>query len=55
MMLVEIVAGPADGAGRDAGGAAFAKQIDKLPLPCKSCAGIPREPRALALPARGRC
>jgi 3-hydroxyacyl-CoA dehydrogenase/enoyl-CoA hydratase/3-hydroxybutyryl-CoA epimerase len=36
MMLVEIVEGTADRAGVMMAGQAFAKQIDKLPLPCKS-------------------
>jgi 3-hydroxyacyl-CoA dehydrogenase/enoyl-CoA hydratase/3-hydroxybutyryl-CoA epimerase len=40
MMLVEIVAGPASRPELLAAGAAFARQIDKLPLPVKSAPGF---------------
>src|SRR5260221_5976480 len=40
MMLVEIVEGPETSAAVMQGGQAFARQIDKLPLPCKSAPGF---------------
>lgn len=40
MMLVEIVEGPQTAPGVMQAGQAFAKQIDKLPLPCKSAPGF---------------
>ena len=40
MMLVEIVEGPQTSAEVMQAGAAFAKQIDRLPLPCKSAPGF---------------
>lgn len=40
MMLVEIVAGPATAPEVAQAGAAFARQIDKLPLPCRSAPGF---------------
>ncbi|QJR13926.1 3-hydroxyacyl-CoA dehydrogenase NAD-binding domain-containing protein [Usitatibacter palustris] len=40
MMLVEIVQGPQTAASVMLAGQAFAKQIDKLPLPCKSAPGF---------------
>ena len=40
MMLVEIVEGPQTSAEVMQAGQAFAKQIDKLPLPCKSAPGF---------------
>ena len=40
MMLVEIVEGPQTSAEVMKAGQAFAKQIDKLPLPCKSAPGF---------------
>ena len=40
MMLVEIVEGPQTAPEVMAAGSAFARQIDKLPLPCKSAPGF---------------
>ena len=40
MMLVEIVEGPQTSPGVMQAGMAFARQIDKLPLPCKSAPGF---------------
>ncbi len=40
MMLVEIVEGPQTSPGVMQAGQAFARQIDKLPLPCKSAPGF---------------
>ena len=40
MMLVEIVEGPETSAAVMQAGIAFAKRIDKLPLPCKSAPGF---------------
>ncbi len=40
MMLVEIVEGPQTSAAVMQAGQAFARQIDKLPLPCKSAPGF---------------
>ncbi len=40
MMLVEIVEGPQTSGAVMQAGQAFAKQIDKLPLPCKSAPGF---------------
>ncbi len=40
MMLVEIVVGPQTSADVVQAGLAFCKQIDKLPLPCKSAPGF---------------
>ncbi|MCW5593207.1 MAG: enoyl-CoA hydratase/isomerase family protein, partial [Burkholderiales bacterium] len=40
MMLVEIVEGPQTAPGVMQAGQAFARQIDKLPLPCKSAPGF---------------
>jgi 3-hydroxyacyl-CoA dehydrogenase/enoyl-CoA hydratase/3-hydroxybutyryl-CoA epimerase len=40
MMLVEIVQGPQTSPEVMAAGQAFAKQIDKLPMPCKSAPGF---------------
>src|SRR5205085_2191661 len=40
MLLVEIVQGPQTAPGVMAAGQAFARQIDKLPLPCKSAPGF---------------
>jgi len=40
MMLVEIVEGPQTSTEVMAAGTAFARQIDKLPLPCKSAPGF---------------
>jgi 3-hydroxyacyl-CoA dehydrogenase/enoyl-CoA hydratase/3-hydroxybutyryl-CoA epimerase len=40
MMLVEIVEGPQTSSAVMQAGQAFAKQIDKLPLPCKSAPGF---------------
>src|SRR6185503_15026774 len=40
MMLVEIVEGPQTAPDVMKAGQAFAKQIDKLPLPCKSAPGF---------------
>ncbi len=40
MMLVEIVESPRTAAAVMQAGAAFARQIDKLPLPCKSAPGF---------------
>ncbi len=40
MMLVEIVQGPQTAPDVMAAGQAFARQIDKLPLPCKSAPGF---------------
>jgi 3-hydroxyacyl-CoA dehydrogenase/enoyl-CoA hydratase/3-hydroxybutyryl-CoA epimerase len=40
MMLVEIVEGPQTDPGVMQAGQAFARQIDKLPLPCKSAPGF---------------
>ncbi len=40
MMLVEVVRGPQTSEAAMAIGQAFAKQIDKLPLPCKSAPGF---------------
>jgi 3-hydroxyacyl-CoA dehydrogenase / enoyl-CoA hydratase / 3-hydroxybutyryl-CoA epimerase len=40
MMLVEIVEGPQTAADVMKAGQAFARQIDKLPLPCKSAPGF---------------
>ena len=50
MMLVEIVAGDATRPELVARGAAFVRQIDKLPLPVKSAPGLPRQSRARAVP-----
>ena len=40
MMLVEVVEGPQTSAAVMQAGQAFARQIDKLPLPCKSAPGF---------------
>ncbi|HET9653593.1 MAG TPA: 3-hydroxyacyl-CoA dehydrogenase family protein, partial [Usitatibacter sp.] len=40
MMLVEVVEGPQTAPGVMQAGQAFARQIDKLPLPCKSAPGF---------------
>jgi 3-hydroxyacyl-CoA dehydrogenase/enoyl-CoA hydratase/3-hydroxybutyryl-CoA epimerase len=40
MMLVEVVQGPQTSAATMQAGQAFARQIDKLPLPCKSAPGF---------------
>ena len=55
MPLIEIVHGAATDAGAVQAAIGFARQLDKLPLPCRSAPGLHRQPRAHALPATKRC